>query len=143
MPGPRSVDVTLARRAKVEALELRGATAPAIARELGADLRTVQRDLRWLATRRGADLDVPAARLRLLDAAQLVEVESWRLHQKLPAMDTNGRLGCLGKILAAQERQATLVGSIETATLAAEVAVLREQVAALASERGAVRRVSA
>lgn len=140
MPRP-ALDVSLARRAQVEFLELRGASAGAIAKEVGADRRTVKRDLAWLTQERAQRVDVAASRLRLLEAAQLVEVESWRLHQKLPATDTNGRLGCLGKILAAQERQATLVGAIETATLAAEVAALRDQVTALVAERGGVRLV--
>jgi hypothetical protein len=136
-----SVAVTLARRQQVEALEVRGASAAAIAKELHGDLRTIRRDLAWLALTRGQTLAVPAARLRLLAAAQAVELEAWKLHAKLPADDTNGRLGCLSKVLGAHERQAALLGAIETATLAAEVAELREQVAALVGERGSMRLV--
>lgn len=129
------------RRQDVEALELRGVSPTAIARTLHADRRTVRRDLVWLAAERAQRTDVAAARLRLLEAARVVETTAWDLYGKLPRDDSSGRLGALGKVLAAQAQQATLLGAIESATLAAEVAELREQVTALVAERGGVRLV--
>src|SRR3954471_11200694 len=109
-----SVDATLLRRQQVETLELRGAMPAAIAKALPADIRTVRRDLVWLASERARHTDVAAARLRLLEAAQTVERTSWELYAKLPADDANGRLGALGKALAAQAQQTALLGAIET-----------------------------
>jgi hypothetical protein len=136
-----TVDATLLRRQHVEALELRGGTPAAIAKTLPADIRTVRRDLVWLASERARHTDVAAARLRLLEAAQAVERTAWDLYAKLPPDDSNGRLGALGKALAAQAQQTALLGAIETSTLAAEVAALREQVSALVAERGGMRLV--
>jgi hypothetical protein len=136
-----TLDAMQTRRQQVEALELRGATPTAIAQALAADIRTVRRDLVWLASERARRMDVPAARLRLLEAAQAVERTAWELHARLPADDANGRLGALAKVLGAHERQAALLGAIETATLAAEVAALRAQVAGLVAERPGMRLV--
>jgi hypothetical protein len=137
-----TIDATLARCRQVEELELRGATPAAIAASLQADIRTVRRDLVWLAGERARATDIRAARYRLLAAAQTVEVAAWKLYAALPAEDANGKLGALGKALAAQERAAALLGAIEQGALAEEVAALQEQVAQLAAERGGLRAVS-
>ncbi len=88
-------------------------------------------------------MDVAAARLRLVEAAQLVQVEAWTLWQTVPAIDLNAKLGLLGKILAAQQQESAMLGHIENATLAAELAELRQQVAELRDHRGTPRRTEA
>src|SRR5437899_12494284 len=97
-----SVAEALARRAQVAHLELRGASPAVIARELYADRRTIHSDLRAIAQDRARYVDVPAARLRLLESAALVELEAWKLGQAVPVKDWNAKLGALGKVLAAQ-----------------------------------------
>jgi hypothetical protein len=139
---PRTtIDATLERRRLVESLHVRGAAPLAIAKELAADPRTVARDIRWLAAQWATETAVGAERHRLLASARRVEVESWTLYQKLGLDDASNKLGALGKVLAAQAQQTALLGAIETATLAAEVATLREQVTHLVGERGGVRLV--
>ena len=131
-----TLDESITRRAKVAHLELRGANATGIARELGCDVKTVRRDRPALARDRAQALDVSGTRLRLLESAALIELEGWKLWQTLPAQDINGRLGLMGKILAAQERQSALLREIEAASLVADVEQLKAQMAQLLAERG-------
>ncbi len=135
-----SLEDALRRREQVEHLELRGGSVSAIARTLHADRRTITRDLRALAAQRAERTDVAAARLRLLEAAQVVERTGWELFTAAAANDPNTKLGALSKVLAAHSAQTALLGQVENATLAAEVAELRDQVAALQAERPTLRR---
>ena len=107
-----SGQAALRRRRQVEAMALRGASSTAIATALGADPRTIHRDLQALAHQRTRDADLTAERHRLLAAAKLVEQQAWQLFDGLPAADTNGRLGALGTILASQFHVVTLVGDL-------------------------------
>ena len=125
MPG-RSHAEALRRRRQVEALELRGATPAAIARDLGADLRTIKRDLRMLAQQRARAADLTAERRRLLDAARLVEKQAWELFDALPAADPTARLAALGKVLAGQSQTIKLLGDLAAADIEARLAALEE-----------------
>src|SRR4051794_29743280 len=110
---PRTtIATTLARREAVERLELRRATAQGIAAGRGADPRTSGHDLRALAAARARGGDVAAAHRRLLAAARLVEVQAWAMFDRLDVDAAHLQLGALGKVLAAQERQAHLLGQL-------------------------------
>src|SRR5439155_14208032 len=117
------------RRRQVEALELRGATPAAIATALGADPRTIRRDLQALAHQRARSADLTAERHRLLEAAKLVEHQAWDLFDGLPAADVNGRLGALGKVLASQVQVVKLVGDLAALDLEARLTTLEESLA--------------
>src|SRR5688572_16724144 len=95
-------DQAAARRERVEELALRGAGIRVIAREVGSDPRTVLRDLSLLAQDRAQDADLGGERHRLVAAAKLAEYRAWELFDAVPPADANGRLGALGKVLAAQ-----------------------------------------
>src|SRR5438046_2829341 len=95
----KSHQAALLRRRRVEEMDLRGATPAAIATALNTDPRTIRRDLQALAHQRTRNADLTAERRRLLAAAKLVEHHAWALFDGLPAADTNGRLGALGKVL--------------------------------------------
>ncbi len=136
----RTIDATLERRRLVESLHVRGVSPPAIAKELHADVRTVRRDIAYLQADWAASTEAQAERHRLLMGARRVETESWMMYQALNKADAANRLGALGKVLASQEAQARLLGQIEAVDLAADVAVLTEQVAGLLAERPHGRR---
>jgi hypothetical protein len=123
-----TADEAAARREQVEHLSLRGARPSVIARAIGSDARTVRRDLRVLAKARAAESDLASERLRLLAAAKGIELEAWQLLARLSAGDVNGRLGCLSRALAAQDRQAALVSDQAAADLAARVSNLEQRV---------------
>jgi hypothetical protein len=127
----KSAQAASLRRRQVEELELRGATAAAIATALKADPRTIRRDLQSLAHQRTRSADLMAERRRLLEAAKLVEHHAWDLFDGLPAADTNGRLGALGKILASQARALQLVGDLATLELEARLTALDARFTAL------------
>jgi hypothetical protein len=134
-----TADRAATRRAQIEGLELRGAPARVIARAVGADIRTVRRDLRAIAVERAHAIELAAERHRLLEAAHLVEREAWQLLAALPADDTNGRLGCLGKVLAAQARAAELVGALADAQLEERLSALEERLADMTPPKGPTR----
>jgi hypothetical protein len=132
-----------ARRTKVEFLQLRGASVQHIARETQSDPRTIKRDLAAIARARAADLDVPAARLRLLESAREIERECWRWIKDAPPNDWNTRLGAVAKILAAQAQQATLLGQVEAASIVEDIQLLKAELEQLkaAQQSGSLRRV--
>lgn len=125
---PRStVEATLSRRRQVEALELRGVGVLAIAKQLGADVRTIRRDVAALATERTRTTDLAGERLRLLAAAKEVEVASWGIYSALPTSDAAGRLGALGKALAAQQRAADVLGALAAASIEQRLSALEAE----------------
>src|SRR5688572_23417722 len=101
-----------ARRDAVEELVLRGAGVRVIARTLKCDPRTVAADVAELAQQRGASVDLAGERHRLLAAAKLAEYEAWGPFRSLPDADANGKLGALGKVLAAQAQAAKIVSDL-------------------------------
>ena len=130
----KSAGQALSRRSQVETLDLRGATPTTIARALGADPRTVRRDLQALTAQRERGTDLDRERLRLLDAARLVEREAWLLFDALPPADANGRLGALAKVIAGQLQAAKLVGALTALDLRDRIAALEATLAARAGE---------
>ena len=112
-----TTDQALTRRAAVAELELEGATAAVIAKALGSDYRTVQRDLAAIAQERAQNVDLAAERHRLVEAARLVERESWALFRATPSTDANGKLGALAKVLAAQAQGAKVIADLANADL--------------------------
>ena len=132
-----TTDHQLTRRARVAELELRGSSAPVIAREVGCDVRTVRADFLALAQERAQDANLAGERHRLLDAAKLVEHESWALFHALSGADSNGKLGALGKVLAAQAQGAKVVGDLAAADLERRLADLEQRLAV--TDAGAIR----
>ncbi len=120
-------------------LELRGASARVIAREVGSDIRTILRDLQALAAERARDTDLAAERHRLLGAARAVEAEAWALFDRLSAEDANGKLGALAKVLAAQAQGAKVAGDLAGADVERRLAELEARLTDV--RPAAVRRV--
>ena len=137
--GRATAEEAATRRQRVAELELRGAPPHVIAREVGSDVRTVQRDLQALAAERARDTDLAAERHRLLGAARAVEAEAWRLYDSLPAEDANGKLGALAKVLAAQAQGAKVTGDLAGADVERRLAELEQRLADV--RPAAVRRV--
>ena len=132
-----TTDQALSRRARVAELELRGTALSVIARELKSDTRTIRADLAVLAQERAQDANLAGERHRLLAAAKLVEHESWSLFHALSGADSNGKLGALSKVLAAQAQGAKVVGDLAAADLERRLADLEQRLAV--TDAGPVR----
>ena len=84
---PRVSDAqNAARREQVATLWVRGVPLAKIARTVGCDWQTAQRDVRLLARKAAEELDVPRELSRLLLAGQAVEVDCWTRGQPLQAL---------------------------------------------------------
>ncbi len=116
---------TQERRRRVDALQCRGLSAWAIAQELKAHLTTIRADLAALAAEREHGISVAGERARLLEAAREVERAAWTLHGELPADDANGRIGALGKVLAAQAQSRGMLGDIAESDIERRLAALK------------------
>ncbi len=127
-----TTEAAATRRQSVELLDLRGTAPSVIARALGSDYRTVKRDLDLLASERVSDVSLAAERHRLLQAARLVEHEAWLLFRALPALDVNGKVGCLRTVLAAQARCGDMVEAIAGLAFEARLSALEEAQASAA-----------
>ena len=106
-----------------------GMTIDDLAARCDVTTRTIRRDLQALARQRTRSADLTAERHRLLEAAKLVEHHAWELFDGLPAADTNGRLGALGKVLASQVQVVKLVGDLAALDLEARLAALEQSLA--------------
>jgi hypothetical protein len=125
IPDTLPAQIACLGRHRVAMLDLRGASPSAIASQLGADFRTVRRDLSLIAKERAHATDLDGERHRLLATARTVEVKAWNVYET--ATDTNGRLGALAKVLAAQQRAADVVAALATLDLERRLQALEER----------------
>lgn len=118
---------TAARRERVEELALQGAGVRVIARVLKSDPRTIAADIAELSRAWAESADLASERHRLLKAAKVAEYGAWTLFESLPNGDANGKLGALGKVLAAQAQGAKVVTDLASADLERRLADLEQR----------------
>ena len=123
------------RRHQVDELACRGLKAAGIARAIGTDYRTVERDLKALSVARQAAIDVKAERARLLEAARAAEAEAWKVYAGAKGHDAV-KLGALGKILGAQAQALAVLRDLSGGELEARLDALEQRLLTLSPASG-------
>lgn len=126
MPNTRLTEA-LTRRQRVADLWTRGVSIAGIARAVGCDWQTAQRDVKLLGKQAAGDCDLDRERHRLLAGAKAVEQAAWQAHAQATGAD---RLAALVQVRGAQAQALSVLGELAGADIERRLSALEEQAAA-------------